>query len=642
VCGIAGFVGDWDQELLERMNAAIAHRGPDDAGVFWEPRAEIGLAHRRLSIIDLSPRGHQPMWDATETAVIVYNGELYNYRELRKGLLADGFQFNSDSDTEVLLNLYLRDGEEMLSELNGIFSFAIWDTRSESLLVVRDGLGVKPLYYTETPSGFLFASEMKALLQAPEVDRSLDPRAIHQHLVYLWCPSPHTVLKNVQKLPPGYALVVKDRKVVRRWRHYDVPYEGEIEDMDEQDAIEAVRQSIETAVERQMVADVPVGSFLSGGLDSSAVVHFARQFAKDGALECFTIGFRDDLSRQEGMTEDLPYARQVAEHLGVNLHTIWVGPEMIEELPTMLYHLDEPQADLAPINALFISRLAREHGVKVLLSGAGGDDIFSGYRRHYALLQERYWRWLPRSARSALRRFASGVSNPQGGASRRFAKAFAYADMEGTDRLASYFYWISPERMKPLYAREVFEELRANRSMDALNASLYSLPEGVPELNKMLYLETKFFLADHNLNYTDKMSMASGVEVRVPLLDPDLVGLAARLPLKYKMRGTTTKWILRKAVEGALPRNVLQRPKTGFGAPLRPWLRGELRPIVDDVLSAETLRKRGLFQPEAVTELVEADRAGRVDASYTLFSLMCLELWCRMFVDETRPTLRAI
>jgi asparagine synthase (glutamine-hydrolysing) len=389
-----------------------------------------------------------------------------------------------------------------------------------------------------------------------------------------------------------------------------------------------------------MVADVPVGSFLSGGLDSSTVVNFARDFARDGALDCFTIGFRDDLARKEGMTEDLPYAVKVADHLGVRLHTIWVGPEMVDELPAMLYHLDEPQADLAPINALFISRLAREHGVKVLLSGAGGDDIFTGYRRHYALLQERYWRWLPRSARSALRSFASQISRPTGVTGRRVAKAFAYADMEGADRLASYFYWISPERLKPLYTRDAWDQLQADRSMDPLIASLYSLPEGVEDLNRMLYLESKFFLADHNLNYTDKMSMASGVEVRVPLLDPDLVALATRLPLHQKLRGTTTKWILRKAVEADLPREVIHRPKTGFGAPLRPWLRGELRPIVDDVLSPETLRKRGLFEPKAVSELVQADRAGRVDASYTLFSLMCLELWCRMFLDEARPTLR--
>src|SRR5208337_5024869 len=275
MCGIAGYSGSFDETLLQRMNAALQHRGPDDAGTFCSRDDRVGLAHRRLSIIDLSPRGHQPMWDATQRAVIVYNGELYNYRELRAELVSQGYAFRSDSDTEVLLNLWLRDGEGMLRRLNGIFAFALWDTRERSLIVARDGLGVKPLYYTELPKGVLFASELKALLHEPTVPRELDPDAVHQHLLYLWCPAPRTLLASVRKLEPGHALTLRGGKVENRFRFYELPYDQPIAPLSEREAIAEVREKLRTAVERQMIADVPQGAFLSGGLDSSSVVAMA-------------------------------------------------------------------------------------------------------------------------------------------------------------------------------------------------------------------------------------------------------------------------------------------------------------------------------------------------------------------------------
>jgi asparagine synthase (glutamine-hydrolysing) len=637
MCGIAGFFGSFDGSLLERMGASLAHRGPDDAGLCVLPERQIGLAHRRLSIIDLSPGGHQPMWDASGTVAITYNGEIYNYRELRKELVEDGFAFRSESDTEVVLQLYLRDGPGLLTALNGIFAFAIWDARSGSLLLARDHLGVKPLYYARTPAGFLFASELKALLESPAVDRSLDLRSVDHHLHYLWNPSPRTMLRGVSKLEPGCALLVREREVERHWRFWDLPYDRPLEPMSEREAIERVREQVGLSVRRQMVADVPVGAFLSGGLDSSSVVAFARE-AAGGPLRCFTIGFSDPAARKEGMAEDLPHARRVAEHLGVDLETVWVGPEMVEELPRMLFHLDEPQNDPAPINALLICRLAREHGMKVLLSGAGGDDLFTGYRRHTALLQERYWGWLPAGGRRALAHAASqlGVGTELG---RRLAKAFQYADLSGDARLVSYFYWIPPNLLDDVYHPDVRRELAGGSAADALLEALARLPASVPALNRMLYLEGKFFLPDHNLNYTDKMAMASGVEVRVPLIDPDLVALAARLPLRFKQRGATGKWVLREAMKPLLPREVLRRGKAGFGAPLRHWLRGPLRPTVDEVLSEASLAKRGIFDPRGVRRLVERDRAGAVDAAYAIFGLVCVELWCRMFVDPPAPRL---
>ncbi len=633
MCGIAGFSGNFDPALLTKMNQTLAHRGPDDQGIYFAQEKGIGLAHRRLSIIDLSPDGHQPMWDKTETVVIIFNGEIFNYQELREELLQEGFPFKSRSDTEVLLNLYMKHGEEMLAYLNGMFTFALWDTRTNSLFLARDGIGVKPFYYAETAHGFLFASELKAILQEPRLERTLNPEAIHHYLSYLWCPAPQTMLQSVKKLEPGHALVLKEGKIKRHWQYYELPFDQEIENFSEQEAIEQVRFHLKQAVQRQMVADVPVGAFLSGGLDSSAVVAYAKQFIEADQLQCFTIGFKDASFQQEGMADDLPYAERVAKELGVDLHTIEVGSEMADQLETMIYHLDEPQADPAPLNALFISRLAREQGITVLLSGAGGDDIFTGYRRHYALMQEKYWQWLPVAVREMIGKFSTSLpaSNVWG---RRFSKAFRYAGLEENRRIAGYFHWLDAETQHSLYSPMLRESLASVGFSQPLMTSLAQLPANVPALNRMLYLEGKHFLADHNLNYTDKMGMAAGIEVRVPLLDPDLVRLAARLPLRFKQRGQVGKWIFKKAMEPLLPHEVIYRPKTGFGVPLRHWLRKELRPLVEDVLSESSLKQRRLFAPEGVHRLIQMDQAGKIDGTYPIFSLICIELWCRLFIDQ--------
>jgi asparagine synthase (glutamine-hydrolysing) len=633
MCGIAGFNGKFSPESLNLMGKKIAHRGPDSSGVFYSQEHFVGLMHQRLAIIDLSPAGSQPMCDLLGQVAVVFNGEIYNFKELRSELLLAGFNFRGNSDTEVLLNLYLQCGEEMLCRLNGVFAFAIWDCRTRSIFIARDGLGVKPLYYSKTSSGFIFASELKALLENPEVKREIDPHAVLMHLTYLWCPAPSTILKSVQKLPPGHAMQIRDGDIHRIWKYYELPYDQPIEALSVDSAAFLVEQTLKKAVERQMVSDVPVGAFLSGGLDSSAIVAFAKQVQPDVRLQCFTIGLKD--GGGDGFADDLPYAQKVAKHLGVDLHTIHVGSEMADQLQTMIYHLDEPLADPAPLNALFISQLAREHGIKVLLSGAGGDDIFSGYRRHYALQQERYWSWSPEWARSLL---ASGISFLPTGqpALRRLRKAFEYADLNEDERLCSYFYWGQPSRLEGLLSKAYRRETNSKWVSKPLLDALQNIPQHTDPLNRMLFLESKFFLPDHNLNYTDKMSMAVGVEVRVPLLDPDLVSLAARLPIKYKQNGREGKWIFKKAMENYLPHEVIYRPKTGFGAPLRSWLHSEqkLKPLMMDVLSTEAITKRGIFDARSVAELIEKDAKGSLDASYTIFSMMCIELWCRIFLDE--------
>lgn len=656
MCGIAGFQGAFDPSLLQAMSDALAHRGPDGFGA-WHSTGDgvrTGFAHRRLSIIDLSAAGTQPLTvdcpccgaHGHAQLSLIYNGELYNYRELRAELEAAGHRFTTHTDSEVLLHLWAAHGPAMLDQMNGIFAFAIRDGRPSDdahregdVFVARDQLGVKPLYLAALPQGTLFASELKALLACPALTRTIDLEAMHQQLAFLWTPAPRTLLREVRKLEPGCALILRDGRPLREWRWYELPY-GEPAWTDAPEVLaERLRDHVETAVRRQLVADVPVGAFLSGGLDSSAVVAMMRRTMPDAPIRCFGIGFREGETLDDSPA-DLPYAREVARHLRVDLQELTVGPDLIDELDHMLWLLDEPQADPAPLNALRISRRARETGITVLLSGAGGDDILGGYRRHWALQAERTWGWLPAFVRGGLAAGARAVALGRGpvrareGLARRLAKTFAHADDDGDARLAAYFLW-SPDAMRrALYAPDVAAQLAGHDPRTPLLESLARIPgERVP-LNRMLFLEGKHFLADHNLNYTDKVGMAAGVEVRVPLLDIDLVRFAARVPAAWKQRGHVGKPLFKRAMEPYLPHHVIHRPKAGFGAPMRRWLQHELRPVVDDVLGDASLRARGLFEPGAVRRLVAADREGRVDGAYTIFALVCLELWCRRFVDR--------
>lgn len=633
MCGIAGFLGKFESGLLKRIDGLMAHRGPDGAGTWENANTGIALLHRRLAIIDPLARSAQPMWDATGRAVIVFNGEIYNYRELRGELTERRREFRTSSDTEVILNLYLEVGPASFGRLNGMFAFAIWDTQTRQLIVVRDYFGVKPLYVSETPSGFGFASEMKALLPLADLDRGLDVRALKSYLTFLYSPGERTLLKGVRKLTPGHYLTVERGRspVARSFRRE--PYRQPISEMSEDEAVAQTRYYLAQAVDRQMVADVPVGAFLSGGLDSSSVVNHARTHRGVAPLECFTIGIQGDGKNPEGLVEDLPYAREAAAHLRVPLSTVWVGQDMSAHFERMIWHLDEPQADPAALNVYFIAKLAKEHGVKVLLSGAGGDDIFSGYRRHHALQAERYWGWLPRSSRRMLR-WLSEQPSKAGPVGRRVSKAFQYADESPERRVAGYFVWLRSGLLDTLLSPDVRSELGSWDVLDPMLSANRALPAGTSPLNQMLNLDRRFFLTDHNLNYSDKMAMAAGVEVRVPFLDPDLVDFAARIPTKFKQRGAVGKWVLKEAMEPFLPARVIHRPKAGFGVPLRQWMRGEMGRTIEDLLSPSAISRRGLFDARAVSLLIEQDRAGRIDAAYPIFALACVEMWCRLFLDR--------
>jgi asparagine synthase (glutamine-hydrolysing) len=633
MCGIAGYVGRFEPTLLGRMNRAQGHRGPDGSGEWHEGPA--GLAHVRLAILDLSPAGAQPMADASGRVVLSFNGEIYNYRELRVRLERRGIAFRGDSDTEVLANLLACYGTECLPWLNGIFAFAAWIPAEQKLLLARDAAGVKPLYWVSTPEGRVFASELKSLKGIPGVDWSLDPEAVSAYLTLLYAPGELTPAKGVRKLLPGTFAEWRADGGVHTASFVPAHYSKEIQPFKEKDAVEACRHYLGQAVRRQLVSDVPLGGFLSGGLDSSAIAHYAvKSLGNPDRYPCYTIGASElkGLST-EGFAEDFPFAQRMSTNLGTTLHVADFDARAIDDIDTLVWMLDEPTPDVAAFAAHAICRHASRQGVKVLLSGAGGDDLFTGYRRHLALRSERYWGWAPTSARALLRRgFAStSTAIPL---SRRLAKLFRYADAAPPERLASYFLWIGQESLSPALSPLLRESMGTHRPVDLLLRSLDGLPSGVSRLNQMLHLERSHFLADHNLNYTDKMAMAHGVEVRVPFLDPDLISFSERLPDGLKIRGRETKFVLRQAMRGVLPDEIITRPKSGFGLPLRQLIHGAYGTRLRELADSGRLDATGLFSGSGAIALLEADKRGEIDAAYPLLGILCLESWIRQFAGR--------
>ncbi len=635
MCGIAGFSGSFAAEVLPAMVAAISHRGPDDNGIWLSSDRQTGLGHARLSIIDLSPDAHQPMTNEDRSLWLVFNGEIYNFAGLRQKLIDKGHRFVSRSDSEVLLHLYEEHGPDMLPMLNGIFAFAIFDTRQRSLFIARDHLGVKPLYIAEMPAGTAFCSELKGLIQCPGIDRRIDLAAVNAHLAYIWCPAPMTMFRGVRKLLPGGACIIENGHMTRQWQWYRLPYDGGRHELSFERTATALTEHLEEAVRRQLIADVPVGAFLSGGLDSSAVVAMMRRQMPDAPIRCYSIGFSDD-SDVEGCPADLPYAIKVARHLNVDLTTIRVDPEqLITRISELIWFLDEPQADPAPVNAMIIAEKARADGIKVLLSGAGGDDIFTGYRRHLAIKLEAWWRWLPQPIRVLAGRLASKHADVRNPWMRRVVKVLGNAHLSDNDRLLAYYQWSSDTVRKNLFNEACRDEAFASPVTKPLVEALQEIPAEHDQINQMLFLDSRFFLPDHNLNYTDKTCMRYGVEARVPLLDPDLVAFASRIPTSFKQKNTTGKAIFKKAMEPFLPHEVIYRPKTAFGAPLRRWVQNDLRSSIDCLLAPEVIAARGIFSPTEVSRLIAADRDGRIDGSYSIFSLLCIEIWCKLFIDGT-------
>lgn len=612
------------------MTSVMAHRGPDGEGIeTFDGAPPAGLGHRRLAIIDPTPAGAQPMSFANRWW-ITYNGELYNFRQLRRELELSGERFATDCDTEVLLRMFVVHGPKMLDRLNGIFAFAIWDDQERRLFLARDRLGVKPLYYLKTAETFAFASELKALL--PLLGRAeLEPTALADYLTFLWVPDPKTAFRHILKLPPGhYAWVDLDRIAVHQY--WDLRFDPE--ERPEAEWRDEVRSTVTAAVRRQMVSDVPLGSFLSGGLDSSAIVAAMR--GQSERVSAWAIGFSAEDLKYEIVPDDLRYARELAKRFALDYHERTLEPDVLDLLPKAVWHLEEPVADPAAISTYLICREARRE-MPVMLSGMGGDEIFAGYPRYLAYQYVRLLDRLPGPVRSGLERAAAPFGRPGGAGRLRGSRRnlWKFLRASGLPRLDAYLSFSS------YYAREELSRLLGPAGVEpdydplALHRSYLARADGADELSRILYLDAKTFLPALNLTYTDKLAMAASVEVRVPLLDDDLVALAARIPSSMKLKGWRRKYILKRSQEGVLPREVIWRRKAGFGAPLRAWLRGDLAPLLSELLSHESLERRGLVDPGYVGRLIAENDSGRADNGFRLYALLSLELWCRTFLDRT-------
>lgn len=600
------------------MCDSIVHRGPDDEGYYMN--GPIGLGHRRLSIIDLDS-GRQPIANEDQTIWIVFNGEIYNYVELREFLIGRGHTFTTASDTEVIIHLYEEQGEEFLTSLRGMFAFAIWDERKQVLLLARDRLGKKPLFYSIIPGKkLLFGSEIKAILQDPDVKRDLNVEALDAYLSLLYVPAPMTMFQGIQKLPAGHLLTCSREKVTIR-EFWDLHYEPAISSREE-DLVEALEAVFRESVRIRLRSDVPIGAFLSGGVDSSSVVAVMAELLDRPVVTC-AVGF------QEEEHNELPYAREVADRFRCTHHEHLIQPNVEDLVPRLVTYFDEPFGDSSAVPTYYVSQIARQY-VTVALSGDGGDEIFAGYSRHYLQrLESRLRRLLPGPVGAGLVSSIAAWLPPVKG--KETLKKLGMAP----DKAYAYkFYHLlfNPEMKQELYS----SDLRASCvAFDpaAPFQSYYNRCNSSDPLDKALYVDIKTYLADDILVKVDRMSMAHALEVRAPLLDHKLLEFLATIPSSFKLQGRTTKYLLKQVMRKYLPSRVLTRKKHGFTMPVREWLKGPLRPIVEECLFSSRTRQRGLFNPEAMRVIWSDHLSGERDYSHHLWMLLMFELWHRQYLD---------
>lgn len=618
MCGIAGIASLGGGPVLEQelrdMCAAIVHRGPDDEGFYFG--TGVGLGMRRLSIIDIDS-GRQPISNEDGSIWVVFNGEIYNFQELRQQLRSRGHVFRTRSDTETIVHLYEEFGNSCVEHLRGMFAFAIWDERLRRLFVGRDRLGIKPLFYCETGGRFIFASEIKCILQLPEVSRNLKWGAMSHLFAYLSTPPQDSIIEGVHKLEPGHWLTASPGQAPVIQRYWDLNFEPD-HGKDENYFVESVRGLIEESVRLHMVSDVPIGAFLSGGLDSSSIVAAAARLNQE-PIQTFSIGF------SEPDFNELDHARLVSTMYGTDHHELTLGPGALDDLEDLAWYLDEPFGDSSAIPTYMVSRLASER-VKVVLSGDGGDELFAGYDKYLVEQRERKRFPLPRPALRALR--AIGRSMPSGMRGRNFIR---HRSLTGAERYLDAMTLFRRDDMKELFRPEVFEMLAPYEPWRAKAAYLESGDRNW--LSNLQGLDVKNYLPLDILTKVDRMSMAHSIETRVPLLDHKLVEFAATIPAEMNLRGGTTKNVLKKAMKGILPERIIHRPKQGFAIPLGYWFRGKLGPYVRGLLLGENARRRGFFNHRYIESLVAQHESGR-SLDLQLWTLMSFELWARVFLDQ--------
>ena len=622
MCGIVGIV---EQDLtrpvapadLERMVRTLVHRGPDDEGTITLPGVALGM--RRLAIVDLAT-GQQPIPNETGDIKVVANGEIYNFRDIQRELEQHGHRFRSrHSDIEVLVHAYEQWGEGFLARLRGMFALALWDGRTRTLIAARDRAGEKPLYWTQTAEGLRLASEVKALLVRPEVPRELDPIALDQFLTYEYVLAPRTMLKGVHKLPPAHFLRYRDgdATVHRYWDAAAVPLRA----WTDGEAAEALSAALKRAVVSQLMADVPLGAFLSGGIDSSAIVALMSE-ASSQQVNSFSIGFAD------GTYNELPYAREVAALFKTNHRERTASPDLAGMFDRLVVHLDEPFADTSLFPTFSVSELAREH-VKVVLSGDGGDELFGGYDAYQAQALAAKLGWMGDALMPALAGVASALPPTEKKKGlvnkvKRFSEGAATAPADlGHYRWMVY---LGAREKARLYQAGLRDALGANDVYAPVREALGRFSQD-DVLNRQLYADLSLYLADDILVKVDRMSMATSLETRAPFLDGDVMELAFSMPGHLKIRNGERKWILKQAMKDVLPASILNRRKEGFSIPMKNWLRRELQPLMRELLSRDRLARRGLFEPAAVTALMDEHTSGKQNHAHTLFPLMVFERW---------------
>jgi len=632
MCGIFGFIGDWPSGLLERMGRRLAHRGPDGHGSLIDAEARLGLGHVRLAIIDPSEAGRQPMESACGRYVLSFNGEIYNFREIAATLAQRGVRFRGHSDSEVLLEAYAQLGCEALPLLRGIYAFALWDRQTRRLLLARDPGGVKPLYYSLRPQGLVFASELKALAALPEIPDTLDAQAVANHLGFIWSPGDHTMLAAVKKLMPGQTL---EFALGEEPRFGTLPaplgFDAPKRKVTVARAAAEFGELLDEVVREQMVSDVPVGALLSGGVDSSAVVASMVQAGGEGRLTTFCAVAEGGAADNIG--SDVHYARMMAERLGVELICVHTPADVSDSFADMVWDLDEPTADFAAVQLYGLAREARTHGIKVLMSGVGGDDLLTGYPRHRVILLRHFLRHLPglRLMAGLLRGIPERTL-----LSRRLQRVGALLALSNDEMAVESmaFCSLGADERPGLLSADL-RRLGAVAVPPAFGPLLAASRTWHP-VHRQLLFELATFLPHHNLNYADKMSMKAGVELRVPLLDPRLQDFAAQLPIECLISLSETKRVLRHSQATRLPQEILKRPKQGFGIGVRGWLAGGGRPLLEDLTSERVVAARGLFEPAAVAGLRRQLLDQGRDVALPLMQMMAIELWCRKLAEARR------
>ncbi len=626
MCGIAGFI---EQEknlptverevLLDKMCKIITHRGPDEQGTIVKNKAALGM--RRLSIIDLKS-GQQPIFDCSGNLAIVFNGEIYNYQSLKKDLESRGHHFKTNSDTETIVHAYEEFGADCVQHLRGMFAFAIYDFAQENLFIARDRVGKKPLFYSLTDAGnFVFGSELKVLLEHGEISKEIDFSALDSYLTFGYVPEEFCIFKGVHKLAPGHFLLFKNGEITTR-KYWDFDYSEKSEIKTEAEYIEVLREKIKEAVKIRLISEVPLGAFLSGGVDSSSIVGMMSQIS-DAPVKTFSIGFNEDTFNE------LKFARVAAKHFNTEHHEFIVTPDLVEIVDDLVWHFDEPFADSSALPTFMVAKMARDF-VTVVLSGDGGDELFAGYTRYAKDKKRSGLEKLPRVIRQNLLKPLSRIL-PHGAK----GKNFLYnSSLDAVDRYIDSISHFGNLKKIELYSNNLRENLNGQFGQaEAVFRQIADSVSSANQIDKLLYLDSKTYLPSDILTKVDRMTMATSLEARVPLLDHELIEFVQTIPAELKLKGTETKYIFKKAMEGIVPHEILYREKQGFGVPINEWINSQLKDRIHGILSEKRTIERGYFEPKYIKILLDEHTKNRRDHSHSLWILWMLELWHRRFVD---------